>query len=113
MSNPNKRKGRRVEREICKALERVGIDAKLQPLSGQLGGSWSGDLMIEREWKAEVKARANGEGFAVLEGWLGNNRFLFLKRDRRDPFVAMGFDAFCDLVLRCKSGNNPALREEE
>jgi hypothetical protein len=38
---------------------------------------------------AEVKARANGEGFATLERWLGENDALFLRRDRAEPIVVL------------------------
>jgi len=37
----------------------------------------------------EVKGRANGEGFATLERWLGENDALFLRRDRAEPVVVL------------------------
>ena len=50
---------------------------------------------------AEVKARKEGAGFAVLERWLGSNEVLILRRDRATPFVAMNWEVFVDLV-RCR-----------
>jgi hypothetical protein len=47
---------------------------------------------------AEVKARKNGAGFATLEGWLGDNDMLVLRRDRADPFVAMPWTTFIELM---------------
>ena len=47
---------------------------------------------------AECKARKDGAGFKVLEGWLGNNDLLILRRDRQDPFVAMPWATFVELM---------------
>jgi hypothetical protein len=47
---------------------------------------------------AEVKARRDGAGFKVLEGWLGDNDLLVLRRDRADPFVAMPWTTFIALM---------------
>ena len=38
---------------------------------------------------AEVKARKNGSGFALLEKWLDTYDVLFLRRDRADPLVLL------------------------
>ena len=46
----------------------------------------------------EVKARKGGAGFTVLENWLGGNDVLILRRDRTDPFVAMNWEVFVDLL---------------
>ena len=35
----------------------------------------------------EVKTRGNGEGFALLERWLGDADMLFLRRDRAEPLA--------------------------
>ena len=107
-----KRKGSRVEREIVAMLNNDGIDARKQPLSGALDG-WKGDIVIEIEQVdidareisyiplvCEVKARANGAGFATLEKWLGANDLLFLKRDRTEPMVAMNYGTFRFLLRK-------------
>ena len=85
---------------MVKALEKEGIPARRVPLSGALGGLDGGDLRIgpNRDYRAEVKSRANGEGFAVMEGWLAGNDVLICKRDRCDPFVAMDWATFIDLL---------------
>jgi hypothetical protein len=39
--------------------------------------------------KAEVKARASGEGFQTLEGWLGANDLHFFRQDGAAPLVVV------------------------
>jgi hypothetical protein len=65
-----------------------------------------GDLQIgtfgphDAEWllTGEVKARKNGEGFKVLEGWLGENDLLLLKRNRQDPMAVMPWRTLVPLL---------------
>ena len=87
----HRRKGDRVEREIVHLLRSHGIEAERVPLSGAAGGSFSGDVLIAGAYRAEVKARSNGEGFRMLEAWLEGSDLLILKRDRRPPMVVMDF----------------------
>lgn len=79
-----RRKGSRIEREIVQAHRDRGIHAERVPLSGAVGGSFTGDVVIAGRLRAEVKARRSGSGFATLERWLGENDCLFLRRDRAD-----------------------------
>jgi hypothetical protein len=46
----------------------------------------------------EVKARGNGEGFATLERWLGDNDALFLRRDRAEPMIVLPWRAWARLL---------------
>ena len=94
----SKRKGSRVERELVKALQAAGVDALRVPLSGAVEG-FKGDILLGDK-VAEVKTRKNGEGFAVIERWLADNDYLFLKRDRNSPLVVMAWEEFLD--LKCK-----------
>lgn len=103
MSSSAKRKGSRVERWVVNQLQDFGLVAWKTPLSGALGGKWSGDVRIESGdmvYRVEVKSRKNGEGFKTLMDWLGNNHFLILKRDRRDPIVTMEWKTFQELLHR-------------
>ena len=68
------------------------------PLSGALGGDLSGDLHIEKTFKAEVKARKEGAGFKTLENWMGDHDMLFLKRNNKKPMVAMTWDSYVELI---------------
>jgi len=92
MAKFSRSKGLRKERELVKRLVDAGIEAERVPLSGAAGGSYTGDVRIEAatgELTAELKARANGDGFRTLEGWLGNNDCLVLWRDRAAPFFVV------------------------
>lgn len=105
MPNSSKQKGSRVEREIAQELTQMGIPSKRVPLSGAAGRfsqMLEADLSIfpeSRDMRGEVKARRNGEGFAVLERWLGENDLLFLKRDRQDPMVVLPWPVFLEVML--------------
>ena len=90
-------KGARREREFVHRLNEAGIPAERVPLSGAAGGQFGGDIRIEGGFVAECKARKDGAGFKTLEGWLEGNDFLFLQRDRSDPFVCMTWEMFTRL----------------
>jgi hypothetical protein len=111
MAKMQRTKGARVEREMVhKLLEISGVEAQRVPLSGAAGGQFSGDIVIDLQRSdkdgkrkdirlvAEVKARRNGSGFAVLEKWLGDNDLLLLKKDRTNPTVAMPWKTFRKLI---------------
>jgi hypothetical protein len=76
----HRQKGTRLEREIVARHKALGIHAERYPLSGASHFRGSGhdvDVYALGENQpplvAEVKARATGAGFAVLEKWLGNS----------------------------------------
>ena len=106
MASRSKNKGTRVERELATAHKRQGIPCIRVPLSG--GGSISGDLLIgpHQEYRAEVKARKTGAGFAVLEGWLKGNDLLILKKDFSEPFVAMTWQMYIELMQPLTGDND-------
>ena len=89
-------KGNRIEREIVHLHTDNGIPAQRVPLSGAAGGLYKGDLQI-MDLRAEVKARASGEGFKTLEGWLADNDLLFLRKDRSTPMVVMTWETYLKL----------------
>lgn len=103
MANRARQKGDRSEREIVNLHQAMGVSAQRVPLSGAAGGRFTGDVWIG-DWKAEVKARANGEGFITLEKWLGENDLLFLRRDRKSPLVVLPWKTYEELIM--KSGNH-------
>lgn len=103
----SKQKGSRVEREIARKLTEAGIPARRVVMSGaaaRYDSRLSGDVDIgvlpddRALFTAEVKARRDGAGFKVLEGWLGDNDMLILRRDRATPFVAMPWATFIELM---------------
>ena len=94
----SKQKGYRVEREIVLLHSDLRVECERMPLSGALGGDLSGDLHIEKQLKAEVKARRDVQGFKTLENWMGDNDLLFLRRNNKKPMVVMTWDSYCELV---------------
>lgn len=91
-----RRKGKRVENAVRKLHEAIGVKAELVPLSGAIGYRGNVfDLDVYARGPdaapmvAEVKARANGEGFQTLERWLSDADALFLVRDRAEPMVVL------------------------
>ena len=96
----SKSKGVRVERELVNRHKAAGIAAERVPLSGA-HPSHPGDVLLSvagRTLQAESKARGNGDGFKLLEKWLGSNDLLFLKRDRQTPLVVVPWELWLWLV---------------
>jgi len=107
----NKRKGSNVERIIVKLHNECAIKARRVPLSGAVKG-YEGDIYIpltkEDHLIAEVKSRKGGGGFTTLEGWLGDNDILFLKRNNRRPAVYMPwatYERLLEYVKRATTKN--------
>jgi len=102
MGRMQRNKGSRVEREIVNLHHDIGVAASKESRSGYTGP----DLLIADEFLCEVKARANGEGFAQIERWLGSNDVLFLKRDRQKPMVCLPWSTWIKLLkytFKCDS----------
>lgn len=95
MGKMQRRKGYRVENKLVNQLKAAGLKAHRVPLSGGNAG-YPGDIKLGDKL-CEVKARANGQGFATIDRWLSGNDYLFLKRDRRSPLVVMRFNEFLEL----------------
>ena len=113
MGMKSKRKGYRIEAELVQRHQAAGIDAERVPLSGAAGGSHSGDLVVKGRYRAEVKARANGSGFKTLEGWLGDNQLLFLRRDRAEPLVCMPWYIYLILMGNEGAKNDDASGDKD
>jgi len=97
VTHPSRRKGNREERQFLQWIEEAGVPVEKVPLSGSLGGKYSGDLYVYGH-KTEVKYRKGGKGFKILEEWLEGNVFLFLRRWRKNPLVAMEWETFLKLM---------------
>lgn len=101
-----KRKGTRVERELVKELEALGLDARRQYGSGAFGtrigeARFQGDVAFHlngEHLRVECKARANGGGFTQLERWKGGCDVLLLKRDRQEALVCLDLGLFLRLL---------------
>lgn len=101
-----RQKGDRFERAIVELHKDIGVQAARVPLSGAAGGRFSGDVDVYARgleaapFVGEAKARGNGNGFVMLERWLGENDLLFLKRDRQEPMVVLPWRTWAELVKR-------------
>lgn len=87
MANRNKNKGTYHEKWFVNWLQSLGFKAKRQPLSGSLGGEYSGDIKLEAfgcELVAEVKYR-DSSGFPSPFSVLENRDIAFYKRRRGKP----------------------------
>ncbi len=104
----SRNKGARIEREVVALHRELGITAEKVPLSGACGGSFGGDVIIPGIGTVEVKSRASGKGWKVIEGWLGDNAALFLRRDRQAPLVVMPWNTYAKLVVRKGATGNMA-----
>ena len=102
MANRNKNKGTYHEKWFVDWLTKAKIKAKRQPLSGSLGGEYSGDIKLElfgQELVGEVKYRDKSNfpsPFKVLEG----RDIAFYKRRRGTPqtLVIMSGEMFEQLM---------------
>lgn len=100
----NKERGSEVERAITHKFTDAGVPSRRVVGSGAHGrqvATLEGDIQVgvyghadireckEQMFIAEVKSRRNGEGFATLEQWLGDDDMLILQRLRKKPWVVM------------------------
>jgi hypothetical protein len=100
-------KGARFERDIVDRHKAIGIHAERYPASGAThfrGAGHDVDLYVfgpdEAPLVSECKARSHGQGFTLLERWLGDYDELFLHRDRADPLVVLPWETYARLVAR-------------
>ncbi len=100
----SKAKGTRAENEVVKLLGQAGIQAERIPLSGSLGGKYSGDVVIgsvdNPSARIEVKNRESIADY--LWEWLeqGKADYLVVRKNHRSPLVVMSFDQWTALLNR-------------
>ena len=99
MGKKSRDKGYRVENELVNKLKENGFDAHRVPLSGGVAG-YPGDIRINDKYLMEVKARKSG--FKTIRDWMGDNDFIALKDDRKEPLVAMNWGKFVQLLLKAE-----------
>lgn len=111
-------KGARVERNMVAKLEEIGIKAQRVPLSGGVGGvkpddelavQFRDDLLCKLEFwlfRAEVKARANADGWTTVKKWLGQSDMLLLVENRKEPLVVLPWHSFDQIVSMITPGEN-------
>ena len=107
MGNKNKQKGSYHERWFIKWLKDQGIEAKKVPLSGALGGEYSGDIhlpsLVGRNLVVEVKYRTTSSfpnAFKVLEG---RDMALYKRKTGEQKVcVILSEDLFKEMIERMK-----------
>ena len=102
MSHPNKKRGYQVEKWLEEKHNDFGIPCERVPLSGSIGGKYSGDLCIpsvaNSVFRCESKARKGGTGFQTIERWMGDNDVLFLKRNHQAPLVVVSMELYLKMM---------------
>ena len=104
MSRLSYEKGQRIEREIIARHAEIDVHCERVPLSGATGYKGGVDVdvyMFGRDAApmiSEVKSRADGAGFRLLERWMGDAEMLFLRRDRAEPIVVLPWSTYTGLV---------------
>lgn len=94
----SKAKGSAYELEIVRAHHALGIAARKQPLSGSLGGIWSGDVVVAG-MSAECKRRRAGFGYlrkALEQG--GGSDLLFCRDDHQPSLVVMPWETYTSFL---------------
>jgi hypothetical protein len=100
MGRMSRSKGQRIERELVNLHLEMGVQARRVPLSGasDYNGGHDVDIYALGDEQAplvfEVKSRGEGNGFRLLDRWLGSYCGLFLRRDRQDPMVVLAWHAW-------------------
>lgn len=110
MASKSRNKGNYHERWFVEWFAKAGIGAKRQPLSGSLGGEFSGDLKVKlggHELVAEVKYR-DTSGFPNPFKVLENRDFALYKRRRGTPqtLVILPGDLFLELMQERENNGN-------
>ncbi|MCP4700705.1 MAG: hypothetical protein GY862_28200 [Gammaproteobacteria bacterium] len=104
MGKASRDKGARVEREMVHAHKDAGVHSeRYDARRGQFGATRSYDIDVYKAGRdaplcGEIKARKNGEGFVTLETWLGENDFLLLKRNNKQPMVTVPWRVWIELL---------------
>ena len=110
MPSKSKAKGSYHERWFLKWLTKLGFSVKTQPLSGSLGGEYSGDLVIhiaDEKLITEIKYRDAStfpNAFSVLEG----RDIAFYKRRTGSPqtLIIMSGETFQQLMEKNNGKEN-------
>jgi hypothetical protein len=105
----HRRNGSRVEREIVALHLALGVKAERVPLSGASRYRDNGaDVDIyalgpeECPLVCEVKSRRKGEGFTLIEKWLGDFDVLVLRRNNAPPLIVLPWRVWACLVERVR-----------
>lgn len=110
MGTSQRSKGSYHEKWWVKWFEEKGCEAKRQPLSGQLGGEFRGDIQIKTKDGvviAESKYQAEGRGFSFLTKVHNEQPAdLYLLKQKRGPaFICIEIsNPLAAKIIGCLSG---------
>ena len=96
----SRQKGDRFERECVALFQAYGLAAERVPLSGAVGGSFSGDLTIPIlgiDQRLEAKIRA--AGFKQIRGWMAGNYAVVYRANRSEPLITLRLADFAKLAI--------------
>ena len=97
MAKKQRDKGNRIERNLVNKLKDRGITAERVPLSGALGGQYTGDILLSTGDRCEVKGRASNSIFwKLIKKYLAGVSYLILVEDREDPLVVIRWEQFIE-----------------
>jgi len=110
MPNRDKAKGLYHEKWVVDWLKAIGLPAKRQPLSGALGGEYSGDIVTEimgHRLVTEVKFR-DASNFPSPFSVLDNRDLAVYKRKKGSPqvVVIMSGETFQKLMRKQNDGES-------
>jgi hypothetical protein len=98
-------KGNCAERALVRFLKDRGFAAERVPLSGSVGGSYVGDIIVPVlgvDRTVEVKVRGNG--FRQLYDWLERRHLLIVRADRREPLVVLPLSLAAEIAAAAERG---------
>jgi hypothetical protein len=97
MTARSKAKGQTFERDVQRALNAAGFDARRVPNQGGMPDAYDLDIAFPRHvLRGEAKIRARG--FTALYGWLTDADLLFIRADRKPALVCLPLETFLALV---------------
>lgn len=98
MSSASKRKGSGYELEVVRAHQALGIEAIKTPLSGALGGRYSGDVQIAG-LIGECKRRRKSYSslYNALEQGTGSD-VMFARDDHKETLVIMPWETWAAIL---------------
>jgi Holliday junction resolvase len=106
-----KAKGSRFERALVRLLQDHGLASERVPLSGAVGGRYSGDLtcpLLGVDRTVECKSRK--DGFRELYSWLQARDLLVVKSDRRDALVVLPLKLAVEIAMAAERGKSPKIQ---
>ena len=100
----NKERGTELEREVVGAAQEAGLEAIRVFGSGafknELGEEFSGDVVIEGQWRGECKRTKRGLSLVTKAFSQDDADFVCVRTDRAPRFYVLREGTFFDLLKR-------------